>query len=146
MPPCNWKCWLMGFIVGLILALIYCNWTGSPGGQNPKPAPLGMVWNDNAPQNCARESTETGIGNITVELRDLSNNLVSTAVTDANGYYAFNGNSFSPGSYNVVIPSAPGSPTCDSDSDPGPGDGTVGVTVPAPSAGAAWPVAEFGYQ
>lgn len=141
MPPCNWKCWLMGFIVGLLLGWGACK-IGLPGGTKPTPAPAGMVWTDNEPQNCAKESTEVGIPGITVELRSGSN-VISTAVTDANGNYAFPSASVPAGTYSVVIPTPPGTPVCDTDSDPGPGDHTVIVVVPASGNG---PVADFGYQ
>lgn len=143
MGSCNWKCFLAGLIIGILLGLLYCKAIGPPGGQNPQPAPAGMVWTDNDPQNCAKDATEAGIPSVLVELRDGGGNLVSTATTDVNGNYAFPNASVPAGTYDVVIPAPPGSPGCDSDSPTPPGDSTVSVVVPSSGSG---PVAEFGYQ
>lgn len=145
----DWTCWLAGLIVGIMIGYFLCQYlhTGPGGGENPQPAPAGMVWDD-ANGNCARDPGEVGIPDIRVELRDMANVLISWAVTDGNGNYAFPNASVLPGNYTVVIPTLPAGKSfvCDSNDSPGaiPIDpNRVPVTVPASGPG---PMANFGYH
>ncbi len=56
------------------------------------------VWLDNN-QNGSQDGGEVGVAGVTVTLYDGSNNIVSSTVTDAYGYYLFN--QLNPGDYHV---------------------------------------------
>ena len=58
-----------------------------------------FVWEDSN-SNGVQDAGEAGIGNVTVELRDGSGNVVQTTSTDAAGHYAFTA---VPGSYTVSV-------------------------------------------
>lgn len=153
MSDCSWKCLLIGIIIGILLAAAGC-WTAGPGaGEHPQPAPAGMIWKDNNPRNCMKDGSETGFAGIKLLLKDTTGTVITTAVTDAKGNYAFPSDSVTAaGNYDVVVDSTttplPTLPSCDTD-DPSTivqptSPEAVGVTIGSDSCEHA--VAEFGYQ
>jgi uncharacterized surface anchored protein len=81
--------------------------TVTPGGSSTgnvfvdeRPATLGdRVWEDkNA--NGVQDAGESGIANVTVQLKDPSGNVVQSTTTDANGNYGF---TVTPGTYTVAV-------------------------------------------
>jgi hypothetical protein len=74
-------------------------------GLNQPAASLGdKVFND-LDRDGVQDANEPGIPNVTVQLKDCSNNVLRTTTTDANGIYAFT--NLNPGCYTVgvVVPS-----------------------------------------
>jgi hypothetical protein len=61
-----------------------------------------FVWND-LNHNGIQDAGEPGIPNVTVQLLDSGNHVIATTITDANGFYHFNG--LCGGNYVVQIPS-----------------------------------------
>ena len=76
--------------------------TSSTGNDfvDERPATLGdRVWEDkNA--NGVQDAGESGIANVTVQLKDPSGNVVQSTTTDANGNYGF---TVTPGTYTVAV-------------------------------------------
>ncbi len=60
-----------------------------------------LVWKDDNDNGIA-DAGEAGIGDVTVNLLDSTNNVIATTKTDANGKYAFEG--LTAGKYRVAIP------------------------------------------
>jgi serine-aspartate repeat-containing protein C/D/E len=63
------------------------------------------VWND-TDRDGIQDDDEAGIGGVTVRLLDATANVLATASTDANGYYAFSG--LGAGTYRVEFGVPPG--------------------------------------
>ncbi|MFO1430472.1 MAG: SdrD B-like domain-containing protein [Candidatus Competibacteraceae bacterium] len=97
------------------------------------------VWLDEN-GNGVQDAGEDGIANLTVELRNSSNQLVGMTVTDADGGYLFP--NVPPGIYTVtVIPTAGLNPTYDEN-----GIGTPNVTTVTVAGGEEHLTADFGYN
>jgi hypothetical protein len=121
--------------------------------EKPVGASIGdLVWND-ANGNGIRETGESGLGGITVELRDGSNNLVGVQVTgngttdvdadgviDPAGYYRFRG--LGAGTYVVTIATPPAgfAPSYDED-----GTGTAHTSSVPLASGTQHSTTDFGY-
>ncbi|MGD2183468.1 SdrD B-like domain-containing protein [Lusitaniella coriacea] len=123
--------------------------TLAPGEHNPtldagivkKKASLGdRVWYDNN-RNGIQDAGEGGVANVEVQLRNGSNQLLTSVWTDANGNYNFN--NLTPGQYRVDInentlpdgyrltaPNQGGNDALDSDADPN--TGLMPVTTLSP--------------
>jgi len=72
----------------------------------PAPAGLGdFVWHD-VDADGVQDPGENGIGNVTVYLRDSTNNIIASTVTNSSGFYQFLG--LAPGTYSVLFSGVPG--------------------------------------
>nr|MCH9647210.1 carboxypeptidase regulatory-like domain-containing protein [Deltaproteobacteria bacterium] len=101
------------------------------------------IWRDDN-GNGVQDGTEPGLGGVTVTLRDSSNNVVGTAVTDGNGNYSFP--NLPPDTYTVTVdpstlPAGVSVPTFDLD-----GTGTPNVAAVTIGAGETNNDVDFGYQ
>ena len=89
-------------LAGLNTISVNNNFTKIPAG----PLLGGRVYFDANNNGAFDTPADFGFANQTVELRDnVSNALIATTTTDANGYYLFTG--FAPGTYKVVQPAQP---------------------------------------
>lgn len=111
-----------------------------------------LVWND-ANANGLLDSGESGIGGITVELRDGANTLIGSQTTgngttdvdgdgivDPVGYYRFR--SLAAGTYSVLIPAPPAGFTPSYDEN---GTSTANASIVGLSSGEQHLTADFGY-
>jgi hypothetical protein len=113
------------------------------GYKQPAAGSIGdRVWND-ADGDGNQDPGETGLAGVTVELRNSSNVVIATTVTDGNGIYGFTG--LAAGTYTVtVVPAGLGAvniPTYDRD-----GVATANVATVVLATGQSISDADFGYK